>query len=168
MPMSSLVGPVTAAFSSALDRYNEDVKVYKKRFSEYWTNQLEHERLAGFCFPLKIALVNKGRAPADNVQVVAALPEGAAASDEPPLPPSPPEIPERPTGDSLVDSMRTSRLPNLDNIRFAGEEISPPYWGPVVREGKIEYGVDELGHGLSLRLPKMFVTLPRDPGEYTV
>lgn len=131
----------------AIDRYNEQLRVYLGEYKNYLELLLEWERARALTLPLKLTLINRGNLPASQIDVVLTFPDDLLLLEEDDLP-EPPESPEAPAKPGVID-LFAPRFDNLnhlfsrpDNYQFELDGV------PSVDNDahKVRFGIRSLKH----------------------
>ena len=115
---------------SEYDRYNDELEIFYKNYSEYLYRELEYANLRRRTIILDIMLSNNGKAPADDIDVVMRLPDGFRLLEEEDFPKPPnklnPPIEPRSFLDLMTGSLRSmSLLYDIPGLKDIGPILPP-------------------------------------------
>jgi len=134
----------------AIDRYNEDLKVYFSEYETYLEKLLEWETGRSLTGPLRLVLSNGGNAPASQIDVMLTFPDDVFLMEKGQLPkrPEAPKAPRKPAG-SFKDLMN----PGLDVFSqpFLAHNLYRPT--PLAVDGEAD--IDGGGHKVGFEISKL-------------
>lgn len=150
-----------------VERYNKEVDEYINAYSQFMISNVEFKNLKRRTFKLDIALVNKGTAPAEDIDIHLHFPDGfqLLEEDELPNPPNPSDPPVEPMTvmQRLDNSMKFSyMLPS--SIYFDQPVISPRLPQNVsspnikrVNSYDVDIHVQKIKHNLPVDFAPLFI-----------
>lgn len=163
----------TSQVSAYCKRPGASFEEYEAAYRSTWPMHRARIAMEGRIFKLWFAITNVGRLPAEDVDFYIDFPESFEFFTE--LPPWP-QLPEWPLVERVTCSVLeqymgpSSSFGAWPSAPSLNTEILDPFKPTVrVRDRRVVFGFKDLKHGhLLVRLPELYVVVPRDAGVYSL
>ena len=161
--MPELFGGVSAA---QIAEYRTNLEAYiENEYQAYITQKNEYDQLAAATISLPLCMVNRGTAPADDIDVLLCFPGGVeiVAEDELLEEPSEPPPPEKPEPSSFLYHTLTGPTPFFSPPPIPHPKPPPDVTGPNITrlDGiQVGYRLRRLKQGMTSALDPLYVSFP--------